>query len=270
VNILINGKKADITLDTEKTLGDVLAGLETWISSTGGRLQTVSVDGKAQDEAALAASFGRDVGDIQTLAIEATSYRELASQALASLRETCACFEAAAFAERTEIVDAWHKSAAARFLQAEPSGVFELAACAFRGEGLAVQDLARAIDERLRELAAPAVELAACAQAVETASTQMEELPLNIQTGKDAEAALAIQLFSSVCEKLFRLFVIFQSEGATPNFSVEELNATLVELSVAYENNDTVLVGDIAEYDLAPRLRAFYAALDGATPVFLK
>jgi hypothetical protein len=42
---------------------------------------------------------------------------------------------------------------------------------------------------------------------------------------------------------------------------VEEFNSTLKELFSAYENRDTVLVGDIAEYELAPRLLKLFSAM---------
>jgi hypothetical protein len=42
---------------------------------------------------------------------------------------------------------------------------------------------------------------------------------------------------------------------------IEEFTAALRELSLAYENRDTVLAGDIAEYELAPRFLKFFTAL---------
>ena len=41
-----------------------------------------------------------------------------------------------------------------------------------------------------------------------------------------------------------------------------EFNSALKELLQAYEQNDSVLIGDLAEYELAPRLRSLYAALN--------
>jgi hypothetical protein len=35
---------------------------------------------------------------------------------------------------------------------------------------------------------------------------------------------------------------------------IDEFSTALKELASAYENNDTVLVGDLAEYELSPRL----------------
>jgi hypothetical protein len=41
---------------------------------------------------------------------------------------------------------------------------------------------------------------------------------------------------------------------------VGEFESTLKELAVAYEAKDAVLVGDLAEYELAPRLLKFHSA----------
>jgi hypothetical protein len=43
---------------------------------------------------------------------------------------------------------------------------------------------------------------------------------------------------------------------------MEEFGAALKELLAAYEVRDAVLVGDLAEYELAPRLRGLYAAIN--------
>jgi hypothetical protein len=99
----------------------------------------------------------------------------------------------------------------------------------------------------------------------------MEELSLDIQTGKDQRAAETIQLFSRTGEKLFRIFFILKSEGLSlDTFVVDglparnfmaEFNAALSEISAAYKNRDTVLVGDLSEYELAPRLLKLFSAL---------
>jgi hypothetical protein len=99
----------------------------------------------------------------------------------------------------------------------------------------------------------------------------MEELPLDMQTGKDQRAAETVQLFSQMGEKLFRIFFIQKSEGLSLDALtiddlpargfIKEFNAILEELSSAYKNHDTILVGDIAEYELAPRLVKLYTAL---------
>jgi hypothetical protein len=98
----------------------------------------------------------------------------------------------------------------------------------------------------------------------------MEDLPLDIQSGRDSRAAETMQLFSRMGEKLLRLLFILKTGGSLEAFTVdgrsekdfmEDFGAALKELAAAYENKDSVLVGDLSEYELAPRLLRFYSAL---------
>jgi hypothetical protein len=112
---------------------------------------------------------------------------------------------------------------------------------------------------------------------VENTAVRLEDLPLEIQTGKDSRAAETIQLFSNIAEKIFRLASLLKLEGiiadidtidtATYQSCIDEFSAALQELIAAYEVKDAVLVGDLAEYELAPRLRTFYAALKAPVAV---
>ena len=271
MNICINEKPADITLDTEKTLGDILSGIEQWISPSGNRIHGISVNGQIVEEDTLPEVFDREIKDISKLDISVSSYRELAAEALGALLETCISYGDAAFDERARIAGTWEKSAAARFLQTDISDMHDLAGLTLSGEGLSPADLSILIEERLREIADPGRETISCEAVVGNIAGRMEELPLDIQTGKDQRAAETIQLFSRVGEKLFRIFFILKSDGLSLDTFVvdghpvrafmEEFNAALAELSAAYENRDTVLVGDLAEYELAPRLVKFFTAL---------
>ncbi|MDR1637946.1 MAG: hypothetical protein LBR93_11490, partial [Treponema sp.] len=64
MDITINGKAADITLEDEKTLGEVLAGLEAWIRESGHRLSGLEVDGEKADPLSLESFFNREVAGI--------------------------------------------------------------------------------------------------------------------------------------------------------------------------------------------------------------
>ena len=281
MNILINGKAANITLDTEKTLGDVLSGIEHWISSTGNRIREIIADGEILDADTLAASFDRDINEIEKLDIAVSAYRELAAEALGVLLLTCRNYADAAFEQRAQIAEDWKQSAAADFLQTDVSDLYDLAAAVFSGEGLAVQELPVIIEERFKEITSPGEEIAACEALVKTVAARMEELSLDMQTGKDQKAAETIQHFSRTAQKLFRIFFILESEGLASDVEssgfvvddlavkdfMQEFNTALTEISEAYENKDTVLVGDLSEYELAPRLLKFFFALkDFLTP----
>jgi len=275
MRIFINDKPADITLDTEKTLGDVLQGIDLWVSQTGNRIQGISLDGEILENDKLAGNLSMDIQRINKLEVAVRSWRELAAEALETLLGTCEHFINAQFDERNQIKQDWEKSAASRFLATDIKDIFDLAGFVLSGEGISASDLATLIEERKRELTDPAAETAAIETLVKGVAVRMEELPLDIQTGKDQRAAETVQLFARTGEKLFRIFFLLKPEwGSLDTFTIEDLparnfiddfNAALRELSAAYENRDTVLAGDIAEYELAPRLLQFYTALRNIT-----
>ena len=271
MEILLNSKPADIILNTEKTLGDVLSGIELWISSTGNRISKIYADGKEISGQDLEKAFDWEIKNITKLEIYVSLWRDLAIEALETLLASCTAWEDTPFDERKQIVSAWVESPAARFLTTDIGDLSQLAGLFFSGEGLSAGDLTILIEERLRELKDPNRELGNAEVLVKTISERMEELPLDMQTGKDQRAAETILLFSRIAEKLFRVFFIFKSEGLSmDDFTIDDLpaatfisefNAALLELSAAYENQDIVLAGDVAEYELAPRISKLYIAL---------
>jgi hypothetical protein len=275
MDIFINEKPADITLDTEKNLGDVMSGIEQWISPSGNRIRKICLDNKEISPDALGEAFCINVSEIKKLDVFVSPWRELAAESLGYLYETCILYDKTAFNERKQISAEWEKSPAAHFLMSDIPGIFHLAGRTLSGEGLSASDFSALIEERLREFTDPAGEIDKSGPNIKLIAERLEELPLDMQTGKDQRAAETIQLFSGMGEKLFRLFLIFKSEGlssetftiddVSAKIFVEEFNAALKELSSAYESRDTVLAGDIAEYELAPRFLKFYTALKNIT-----
>ncbi|MCL2070018.1 MAG: hypothetical protein FWH19_03400 [Treponema sp.] len=272
---MINGKAADISLDTEKTLGDVLYGIEQWVSNSGSRIQAVILDGKNIQGDDLAGVFGKEIKNIEKLDLAISSRRQMAAEALGELKEICGLYANAAFDERGKILDFWERSAAARYMASDMGDLYDFASRSLKGEGPAATELALCVDERLREITDTGEELDRTEVLVQNIAKRMEELPLDMQTGKDARAAETMQLFSTASEKLFRIFSVHVSEGLTlDDFAIdglcgrtffEEFNSALTELQSAYENRDTVLAGDISEYELAPRLLKFFQALKNIT-----
>jgi hypothetical protein len=270
MEISINGKPADITLENEKNLGDILSGLEQWLSGSGSRLSGLSINGEKIGAGQIAACLGLEISALESLDIVVSPWRELAAEALETLRRTCALYGAASFEERGEIEQYWRESPAAAFLSQEIPEMAGFAGRTLKGEGLSPADLGLLAEERIRELGDPRAEIAAAESLVSGIAGRMEDLPLDIQTGRDGRAAETMQLFSRMGEKLLRLFSILKTCGSLGAFTVDgrsekdfmdDFGAALKELAAAYENRDSVLVGDLSEYELAPRLLQFYSAL---------
>jgi len=271
MHIFINENPAEITLDTEKTLGEVISGIENWISKTGNRIQRILTDGKEVSGEDLSQAFETPLDSVEKLEIFVSSFRELATEALEILHQTCVAYTQSSFEERSGIFTFWGESSSARFLNTDIPDIYHLATLSLSGNGLSAADLTLIIEERLREFRDPLQEILKSESQVNAISARMEELPLDLQTGKDQRAAETIQLFSQMGEKLFRILLIFKSEGLSPETVlvdeipvktfVEDFSKSLVELIKAYENNDTVLAGDISEYELAPAIVKFFTSL---------
>ena len=271
MEISINGKPADIIIEKEKYVGDVLSGLEQWLAGTGNRLSGLSIDGLETSVATLTDAMERELEGIQHLDIRISSWDELAREALGALKETCAVYGDTSFELRTEIRNRWEGSAAAAFISTEITDLHDLAQLSFGGEGLSTRDLGILVEERLRELEDPAGEIENMEKPISEIIRRMEGLPLDVQTGKDGRAAETIRLFSQMSEKLIRILQVFKYRGLLiDSFLIDgvpskeflnDFSAILGELCTAYGNQDTVLVGDLVEYELAPRLLKLLSAL---------
>jgi hypothetical protein len=271
MRISINGSPADITLETEKTIGDILSGMDKWLEGSGGRLSGLLIDGRKIGPAALDEAFGLSLDGIGSLDIAVSSWRELAAEALLSLEEICGAWGSLPFEGREEVRKRWEDSAAAAFLASEIPDMHGFAERSLAGEGLSPGDLGSLVTERLRELEDPGEEINRTESLVSSVAGRLEDLPLDIQTGKDGRAAETMQLFSRTAEKLFRLLFILKTSCLPQETLVidhrdakdfmTEFNSALKELSAAYENRDAVLIGDLSEYELAPRLIKFFTAL---------
>lgn len=271
MDITINGQAADITMETEQTVGEVLSGIETWLQDSGYRLSALRVNGRFIDSASIAEAFGQNLLGVESIAIETSSWVDLALEALIEARSYLNRSAEASAEEQALLLSAWESSAAASFLGEQEPDIFTCTGRALKAEGAAPEEAGTIIDERIRELEDPSAELQKMEGLVEEIVRRLEDLPLDIQTGKDGRAAETVAVFSSIAEKVFRLLYLLKGRGADldsiiidslsmPEF-MGEFSAALKELLAAYEAKDVVLVGDLAEYELAPRLLKWYSAL---------
>ena len=101
---------------------------------------------------------------------------------------------------------------------------------------------------------------------------KLEEIPVLLQGGKDAECAAIINSLASDCDAFFHtasLSSLFPDvydrlsiEGASFIDFFKDFLLILSDFKDAMEGNDTVTVGDLAEYELEPRLKAVTKAID--------
>ncbi|MDR2072984.1 MAG: hypothetical protein LBP60_06100 [Spirochaetaceae bacterium] len=274
MEIHINGKKANIVLESETNLGEVLTGIYTWLGNSGLFISGLEVDGTVYDSHSMERAFNLPLAGISAVNIATSGWAELMLEALVRLKQDLAAYTDPD--KKTES-RAWISSPAALFLEKNAPELYDVAVKTLEGSVSPADTLALVI-ERIREVENPGEEMRRAAAEAAEIVRRLEELPLDMQTGKDSRAAETITLFSPLAEKIYRLIFLFRQFGAdietikvdlgtadSVNLEsyINDFSAVLNEFTTAYENNDTVLVGDLAEYELAPRLLRLCSALCG-------
>lgn len=99
----------------------------------------------------------------------------------------------------------------------------------------------------------------------------LDEIPVLLQGGKDKEVASIIDSLASDCSAFFHtatmtslfpeLYGRLTIDGAAFLDFFKDFLPILSDLKDAMEGNDTVTVGDLAEYEISPRLKAITQAI---------
>jgi hypothetical protein len=266
MQIRINNQAADITLENEKTTGEVIANIEQWLAASGHRLSGISIDGHSAHPSTLDDFFSKEINCIKTLDLYTNTLAELTAESLLNLLADIKDFESLNYEEKKNFYQNWKESAQANFICEQMPDLYNIFLNSFSGGDINPRAVFSMTEERLREVKEPLSEFANIQPMLEDTCARLENLALDIQTGQDSRAAQTIQLFSGVSEKILRILNQLKIQGY---LSVQEPLSAVIgefgnlvkELLEAYEKHDTVLVGDLAEYEAAPKLREFYSAI---------
>ena len=132
------------------------------------------------------------------------------------------------------------------------------------------RELSLFFKERLDECIQPVEAMQAGAQLFERLRSDLANTSVLLQTGKEQEAIRNITLLIEIINKVIRImpgFFITLRIANEPVINDEKLsvffenfNKNLNELIAAFENKDTVLLGDLIEYEILPKLEALFAS----------
>jgi hypothetical protein len=267
--IKINDKPLDFSLDNESTLGEVFSALEEWLSNSGHRLSEIFIDGQAISAGMLEEVFKRDANSIKSLDIITNAIAELAAASLQTLLLDIIEYEKLNFDEKKKFFDNWKESAQAVFIMEEMPDLFSYFKSTFLNGEVDTATLRSVTEEIQREVNEPVKELVKIEPVLNEICAKLINLPLDIQTGKDLIAAQSLQLFTAITEKLIRLFYQLSTQGYIVQIEeakkiAEDFGSfrdTLNQLLEAYEKHDIIIVGDVAEYEAAPKLKELYTSI---------
>jgi len=270
MKIRINGQEADITLENEKTLGEIITNMIQWLESSGHRLSGISVDGSPVHYSSLNDIFPKEIACVETLDLYTSSLAVLTAESLLCLLKDAEIYENLDFNDRKTFFTNWKESVHANFINEQMPDLYNVFINSFQGNEISPRAVISITEERLREIKEPMNEFEKIQPLLEETCERLVNLALDIQTGKDSRASQTIQLFSGISEKIIRIvkqfgiqgFMTDETNGEKPIIRImSEFGELINELSNAYEKHDTVLVGDIAEYEAAPKLQELYSSI---------
>jgi hypothetical protein len=291
VVVTVNGQSIDYTLETEKTLGEVVAGMEKALNAAQMVVTSLRWGERELATESESAWSGIALESVESLHITARTLAEVERDQVVLidryLEQLAAAIDArgplpaggpAGFADAAATVrrclDMSPGSPAARSLgelelllrpgSAEtpatwPQGI--------RGRALqAVAGLREAAGSRLAEIESPARAAGSAAAALESCSRDLADVSLMLQTGRQDSAMEQVTRFAALLQTALRAAARLRgSPGAPPAKQVtdlvEDMNAVLKQAVEALEARDAVLLGDLLEYEIAPRLKTLSGIL---------
>lgn len=280
MNVLINDVPIDLQLEDEKTAGEVFDGVLAWLRSSGHTLDRLRVDGipSAPDDRWRA----RPVDAVTELHIEASSRHQSEIDALETIINYLELYrrvlQAGNEPQLTSVLDEYDAVAQAiDRLVPDVGGLLtrpgeeqaDRAACAQRAA-----EVHGFVVERQRELLDPQHEMRTVIAALEAVLPHIIEIPAQLQTGREREALGMVARIATLVSRFIRLLPLvvhvrpslesLTVDGDALNAAMDRLTEQLRELQWALEAQDLVLVADIMEYEIQPKLEALSGSVRGA------
>lgn len=293
MRISVNNSPFDATIEKESTVGEAAAAISRWFGEKNMTVTGIEIDGVAFDMFDDASWQGKPIEQTDSLELTVMSNLQLRAVHISTLADYIALFEEALSAGNNEVV--------AQLIAEYPPVRASLDSILNPGsEGTPISNrfdqlltisgvldgrpgpqvrslleffhnLRIIIMDRLAETTGPVKELTNVIDTLDQLVPVLEELPVLLQTGKDGEAMQHIITFTELTGKLTRLipYVRLQTgidlaggeEAESFGNHYLELNPILTELTEAFDSLDAVLIGDLVEYEIAPRIGAICAAI---------
>lgn len=287
MEIQINNQNLDFSIESNETLGDVVKGIEAWLEGTD--LVLYSVKHGEQELLSLPSEQWAQTphGEVGTLNVMVKHTRELTllnlqtileylgmlKQGISAggdrqnrqLKELLAGFPALVESLRKHFPDSESilQTLVTLFGDTEADQVLswgeEKKAQAYN----LIDLISTQVSFRLQELQDPKAALRTLSGALKVCIEEISEISILLQTGKDRQAMDTMVRFSELSQSLVRVVASVFSEnhsqvdvgGMSLRDFYIELNSILAELLEAFEAKDSVLIGDLMEYEIAPRLQ---------------
>ena len=275
MTISINGENINYTLENEQKAGDILKGLTSWLEESGLLIGGLEIN---HEPMPLNETEWKSIPieSIDNISIEALSLREGRVRQLETARDFFILLETAIKTGDEESLKELYegfrdlKGILPHLLNEGPhptilphlEKVFEKG---FKGTGSvsaaeAVQ-MASVLESRRRETASPESEARSSAKALAEMAVNLDDVAVQLQTGQDKTAMETIIRLTELLQMFMRSLSWLDGSDTVKEI-LNDMNGILSELEEALKAGDTVLIGDLLEYEIKPRLIKLPTGMD--------
>lgn len=297
MEIFINDNKIDFQLENETVLHHVIEGIDDWTEKDGFHIQDIFFDNKPYSRTD-AECTEMPLEQVTELKIIAKTRMEIHQDNLQLLYQYISLFLKSIEGWNTKLIKDLQTESGpvthllSQFLEEDYESDSSISRKLYTNinnfsfddssEGSALNEplvhylssLKIILYERISELSNPLGELVKTTAALKLTQNEINDISVLLQTGKDREALNSIIKFSELNQKTLRLYPLLKNTGIIDinvividdkNISdyYSDLNGILSELIEAFTANDSVLIGDLLEYEVAPRLESLIGVLEG-------
>ncbi len=297
MQITINDEPIDFTLEKERALGQVVDGIQDWLRANGFAITALRIDDTDISFESRLEWQNDAVEEVTSLEITAHHPTDLAYDKIAAAVRYLGLIKedgdpnSPVIADLLKGVDDVAEmiddvlpsqgiSGSTFGIQfrnlARKTGI--LTDSAASGEDFSlflsfITELINILSSMMHEIADPAAEIKALAPLLRDSLGGIGDVAVLLQTGKDREAMTQLINFIEILQKLIRVvhflnehalidLGIIEIDGSRIEDFASDLNGFLRELTAAMESGDSVLIGDLLEYEIEPKLTGFLASLE--------
>ncbi len=280
MKISVNSTVLDVTFEKEKYLEEILPQIENWLSESKMYLKELLIDGE-QARIDLPEKWEkREIESVKELDITAVSHLEKYVEDLQVVYQYISMLDKAAetgnitlcrdLLKDREIIAG---SLDYFFSQGEEKlyskQFLELTENEDRLKNTELKELldktSFLLQKRVQEVTTPVKTLTTTAAALRELIPGISDVSILLQTGKDKEAFNAVLAFIELSQTIVRVLAILKDMNSLDFSSITSgdenldsfytgFNKVLKELAEAFDSSDTVLIGDLLEYEIAPKI----------------
>jgi hypothetical protein len=281
MELYINNEKIDFSLENESNLFDIFTGIDTWLEDSDLKIHSAMVNDLSCDISDTDMSKSFAVDKINKIELSAGTFEDIALQNIATVYDFFTLLkEALLKRNKTQIEELMpeysyvrtylstsftgtnYESADTEHMERFYTLLYETGV--LKGKlpdeaqtSLIVKEIDRnllLLAEKMREIDNPDREAAVAARLMIEFLPQVCDVSILLQTGKDKEAMNRVLRFSTLTQKIIRLLPAITLKSNDIQVIAVELKTCLEELTEAFQTQDSVLIGDILEYEITPKM----------------